>query len=251
MKILAITQARVSSSRLPAKVLLPLGAQTVLDLHLKRLKKSKRITDILVATTQEPEVDKIVKIAERQGCLVYQGSLEDVLDRFYQGAKKLHPDVVVRVTSDCPLLSAEYVDDLIEKFLKQNVDYASNCLIPNLPDGMDAEVMTFNALEQAWYEAKLKSEREHVTSYIWKNSDVKGGEKFRALAVNYGLNLDAIRITLDRDEDYEVITKLVQELGEECSLTQIVEYLKVHPEVYNINANIMANEGYIKSLQKD
>lgn len=251
MKVLAITQARVSSSRLPSKVLLPLGSETVLDLHLKRLKKTKLVGDILVATTLEEGAEQIVTIAKRNSVLCYRGSLEDVLDRFYQAASSQEPDIVVRITSDCPMIDPFYIDDLIEKFIDANVDYASNCLVPNLPDGMDAEVMRYSVLERAWKEAQLQSEREHITPYIWKNTDVKGGALFKGLAVDYGLNLQAVRLTLDQPEDYEVLKALVASLGESASLQEMLNFLLLNPEISKLNSKISMNEGYFKSLQKD
>lgn len=251
MKILLISQARVSSSRLPAKVLKPLGRSTVLGVHLSRLKKSKLVTDFIVATVDEPGVEEIVGEAQRNGFGFFKGSLMDVLDRFYQASLIHHPDVVVRVTSDCPLIDVKLVDDLIEKFLMGNVDYASNCLEPNLPDGMDCEVFKFSALETAWRNAKLSSEREHVTPYIWKNLDIKGGNKFSGMAISYELNLSRLRLTLDQIEDYNFISQIVDGCGEESSLEEILIFLKEHPDLLSFNSKIMANEGYFRSLEKD
>lgn len=251
MKIIAITQARLSSTRLPAKVLLPLGKTSVLGLHINRLKEVKYFDEIIVATTNEAGSEKICQIAEEQSVRYFNGSLNDVLDRFYQAAIQFQPEIVVRLTSDCPLIDPKYVEDLIEKFLNHNVDYASNCLIPNLPDGLDAEVMKFSALEKAWREAKLQSEREHVTPYIWKNCDVKGGSLFKGLAVDYGLKLQDYRITLDEKEDYEVIKALVDNLGENVRLDEIMKYLADHPEIRSLNKEKIPNAGYLKSLAQD
>ncbi|MBM3191775.1 MAG: hypothetical protein FJZ63_03885, partial [Chlamydiae bacterium] len=130
MKILGITQARVSSSRLPGKVLQKLGTETVLGLHLSRLKRSSRVSQWIVATTEEPESQKIVEIATKHGVQAVRGSLNDVLDRFYKATMVFKPDVVVRVTSDCPLIDPIYLDDLINQFFEARVDYAANCLHP-------------------------------------------------------------------------------------------------------------------------
>lgn len=240
MHIVAITQARFSSSRLPGKVLKQLGSQTVLDLHLKRIKKSKKITSFMVATTNEPEAIKIKEVASRQGFLCYQGDVNDVLDRFYQSVKKIQPDYVLRLTSDCPLIDPTYIDDVIEKFLDEKVDYASNSLNPTLPDGMDVEIFTFQSLEDAWCNALLKSEREHVTSYI------RDCGKYKLLSIEYDRNWENLRMTLDTGEDYEVIKNLVDNCGEDCSLLEYVDYLNSHPEIKKINANSQRNEGYKK-----
>lgn len=250
-KVLAITQARIGSSRLNSKVLLKLGTASVLDLHLKRLKKAKHLTNILVATTHEDGSDQILEIAKRQKCLSFQGDVNDVLDRFYQAAQAVKPDIVVRVTSDCPLIDPKYIDDLVQKFLATDVDYASNTLEPTLPDGCDAEIMWFDTLEEAWENAKLPSEREHVTPYIWKNSDAKGGELFSALMVKYAPDRSQYRLTLDEPQDYLVLTKLVDTLGEDASMEDYVRALDEHPEWRSLNSSIKANEGYARSLEKD
>lgn len=245
MKVLAITQARYSSTRLPGKVLLPLGDGVVLDLHLKRIKKSKKITDFVVATTHEPESAQIQNVASKQGFDVFCGDLNDVLDRFYQAAVKIKPDVVVRLTSDCPLIDPIYVDDLIEKFLGASVDYAANCVEPTLPDGMDAEVFNFSALEKAWSLAQKPSEREHVTLFI-RNSGL-----FKVLNVKYQPDLSQYRLTLDTPEDYQVISELVKSCGENASMQEYVRYLDTHQNLKNANSQYERNEGLKKSLLKD
>lgn len=245
MKVLAITQARFSSTRLPGKVLLPLGQGSVLDLHLKRLKKAKLINQFVVATTEEPEAELIKAIATRQGCDAFNGNLTDVLDRFYQAAKKYKPDVIVRITSDCPLIDSFYIDDLLEKFKANKVDYAANCVEATLPDGMDAEVFTFESLELAWKNAKKNSEREHVTPYI------RDSGKFKLLHVHYKPDLSQYRLTLDTKEDYQVITNLVNECGEGASMQDYIGYLKAHPEVSHLNSQYERNEGLKKSIRND
>lgn len=251
MNIVCITQARLGSSRLPNKVLLPLGGKTVLDLHLKRVKKSKLISHFVVATTNEPGSEKICKIAEDNGFYSYQGSVDDVLERYYLVAKKYNADVVVRVTSDCPLIDPLLIDDLISKFLGSNADYISNCLQPNLPDGMDCEAFKFSSLENAFLNAKLKSEREHVTAFIWKNSDFSNGTLFKAIALNYNLNLDKIRMTLDYESDYNFLKKLVEVAGEEATLDMYLNVLRSAPELGDLNNTHTRNEGYQISLRKD
>lgn len=238
--IVAITQARFSSTRLPGKVLKQLGSQTVLDLHLKRIKKSKKITTHILATTTESEAKEMVAIAQRQGFLFYQGEINDVLDRFYQSVKDKRPDYIIRLTSDCPLIDPKYIDDAIEKFLAAKVDYASNCLNPTLPDGMDVEIFTFGALEDAWKNAVLKSEREHVTPYI------RDCGKYKLLSIEYPMNYENLRMTLDMPEDYKVLSILVENCGEEASLECLIDYLISHPEVVEINSIFQRNEGYRK-----
>lgn len=245
MNIVAVTQARFSSSRLPGKVLKNLGNQTVLGLHLNRIKKAKLINSIIVATTTEAESEEIEKIALSNGAGCFHGDLNDVLDRFYQAVVGLKPDYVVRVTSDCPLIDPVLIDDMILKFLKQKCDYAANCIQPTLPDGMDAEIFTFTSLERAWKEATKKSEREHVTPYIRESGE------FSTYSVEYGYDWGGIRMTLDTQEDYQVLSALVEACGEDAPVESYVKYLKAHPEIMEVNSIYERNEGYKKSLQED
>ena len=244
-KILAITQARYSSSRLPGKVLKSLGSATVLDLHLKRIHQSKLINQFVVATTEEPESAEIEAIAMRNDFECFHGSTDDVLDRFYQAARKYNPEYVVRLTSDCPLIDSFYIDDLIRVFLLKKVDYAANCINPTLPDGMDAEIFTFKALETAWQKAAKKSEREHVTPFI------RDCGNFTIESVEYSLGLGEYRLTLDTKEDYELISKLVLEVGEKGTLNEYIQCLKNNPEWLKINSKYERNEGLKKSIKGD
>lgn len=242
MKIIAITQARFSSSRLPGKVLKSLGSATVLDLHLKRVKKSKLITQVVVATTDEVQSVEIEMIAKRNSVDCFHGSLHDVLDRYYQTAKQYNPDYVVRITSDCPLIDPLYIDDLIKTFLEKKVDYAANCINPTLPDGMDTEIFTFAALEDAWKNAFLGSDREHVTPFIRNN------DQFQTYSLEYSDKLGNYRLTLDTQEDYDLISKLVDTVGEDASVEDYIQCLKKNPEWIEINSKHERNEGLKKSI---
>ena len=178
MKVIAITQARYGSSRLPGKILREIKGQSILFTHLQRAGKSKKVDKFIVATTLEPEASEIAKVATSLNWGIYQGSQSDVLDRYYQAAKLENPDYVVRITSDCPLIDPAIMDDVIDACIKGNFDYCSNTLDPTFPDGMDVEVFTFAALEKAWNEAILQADREHVTPYISRNSSQNGGKIF-------------------------------------------------------------------------
>ena len=208
MKTIIITQARFGSSRLPGKVLKKIGDLTLLDIHLTRLKQSKLADAIMVATTEEPEAKQIVEIAKNNQCLFYQGSTHDVLDRFYQSVHTLRPETVIRVTSDCPLNDGALIDQMIETFNQKNVDYLSNVHPPTFPDGLDIEIFSFSALEKAWKEARSPKEREHVTPYLWENPSLFSNANF----VNVE-NLSDYRMTVDYESDFQLISKLVQQLG--------------------------------------
>lgn len=251
MKIIAITQARIGSTRLPEKILKTINGETLLEIHLKRILQSKLITKLKVATTIEPDAEKIVAVANKVGVEVHKGSINNVLDRFYQTAKAENPDWVVRLTSDCPLIDPIVIDRVIQFAINNDLDYASNTLDPTYPDGIDTEVFKFSALEKAVNEASLTSELEHVTPYIWKNSTFKGGSIFKSDNVRNNKDYSSIRLTVDTLEDFLVIEKLVKLLGYNKPWMDYVAALEKHPEIKDLNNHFTRNEGYEKSLTKD
>ena len=196
-KVLAITQARVGSTRLPGKVLKTINGETLLQIHLERILKSKRISKLKVATTNEAGSEAIVAIANKVGVESFRGPIDDVLARFYLCALPENPDYIVRLTADCPLIDPHEIDNIIYEGIKGDYDYASNTLEPTFPDGMDAEVFKFSALKKAYEEATLKSDREHVTPYIWRNSSVKGGALFKSISVKNDEDFSKYRLTVD------------------------------------------------------
>lgn len=254
MKILAITQARYGSTRLPAKILKEVNGMTLLEIHLRRILKSKEISKLKIATTDEEGAKYITEVADKLGVEYYKGSVDDVLSRFYGAAKSEEPDYVVRFTSDCPLNDPEVIDMVID-FALNNPEYdyvtLDHC---SFPDGICAEVFKYTALTKAFNEANLKSEREHVTPYIWKNGSAEGGAVFKTYKfVNPKGSYSAqdFRITIDEPEDYEVIKCLIEKLGIYASWVEYIEYLLNHKELYEINRNFSFNEGYEKSLKND
>jgi len=250
MKIIAITQARVGSTRLPAKVLKLIGSKTLLQLHLERAMQSTLIDKLVVATTEEQGADQISGIAEQVGAAVYQGSVDDVLDRYYQAARIFEPDYVVRITSDCPLLDARLMDEVIRFALERQVDYASNTLEVSFPDGQDVEVFRFSALEKAWKGATLKSEREHVTAHIWKNSTWYKHSSFTSDNYESEKNYGDVRLTVDEHKDYETIVTLINALGTNASWEEYATFYLANTEIM-CNSSITRNEGYLKSLSTD
>ena len=251
VKIVAITQARVGSSRLPAKVLKIIDGISILELHIKRILKSKRISKLIVATTEEPEANEICDLCDKLKVSYYRGSMNDVLDRYYKAAFAEKPDYVVRITSDCPLIDANLIDQIIDQAVVNRVDYFSNGLVPCFPDGQDIEVFRFSALIKAWNEATLLSDREHVTPYIWRNSTFKGGKLFSSL--NFGVKGDysSVRMTLDEESDLKVISSLIGRLGMDATWLDYANLYLNDQAVSKQNSHITRNEGYIKSLEKD
>ena len=250
IKTILITQARSGSTRLPGKVLKEIKGKTLLQIHLDRLRKCKNVEEIIVATTTKDADNIIYSNAAAWGFSAFKGSENDVLDRYYKAVKDKNPEWVVRVTSDCPLLDAELVDKVIEFAQNANVDYCSNGLIENYPDGQDVEVFKFSALEKAWINAKLHSEREHVTPYIKTNLDFNGGSLFTS--VNYPCPLDysKIRMTVDVLSDFEIIEILINNLGTEKSWIEYTDYI-IENNLNEINNSINRNEGLLKSIKED
>ncbi|HEU4472529.1 MAG TPA: glutamate-1-semialdehyde 2,1-aminomutase [Flavisolibacter sp.] len=251
MKIIAITQARYGSSRLPGKVLKKVNGKALLTIHLERALKASRIDKLIVATTVEPEAEAIAQLATGLGCGVYRGSIDDVLDRFYGAARPEDPDLVVRITSDCPLIDPELIDQVIDTCIGGGYDYCSNTIDPAFPDGMDVEVFRFSALEKAWKEASLRSDREHVTPYIWRNSTEKGGTLFKSFNYKGPGDYSRFRLTVDEASDFELINQLILKVGDTKSWMEYVSYLEIQQELFETNAHIKRNQGLMKSVEQD
>ena len=251
MEVLAITQARSGSTRFPNKVLKTIGDQTLLDIHLQRILMSKKIDQLLVATTVDAQDTRIVEIAKSNALPFYTGSIENVLDRFYQAAVKFKPKWVVRLTSDCPLIDAMLIDDVIDYTIEKDVDYCSNTLNPTFPDGMDIEVFKFTALEKAWKEAQLDSEKEHVTPFIHKNSTFNGLDLFVSCNYESDTNFSDVRLTVDESTDFDVVKLVVENLGLNENWRTYTDFYLLNKEINELNGSYRRNEGYEKSLKED
>jgi len=249
-KIVAIIQARIGSTRLPGKVLLDLGGKSVLERILERVEFSQKSDRVVVATTNSPKDVAIVDLCRQLKIDCYCGSEEDVLDRYYQTARKFPAEHFVRITADCPLIDHRIIDMVIDRHLTTASDYTSNTIKETYPDGEDVEVFTWRALETAWENAVLLSEREHVTPYIKKHPEI-----FKLTSVENKINLGNKRWTLDELRDYQFIKvvyeNLLREYGPSFGMEEILNFLKSHPEIEAINQGIVRNEGYQKSLEKD
>ncbi|HUH73455.1 MAG TPA: glycosyltransferase family protein [Chitinophagales bacterium] len=251
MNIIAITQARIGSTRLPAKILKEINGKSLLDYHLQRIKKSKLISNTIVATTDEEESDIIVEIANRNQALSYKGSLNNVLERFYKAAESQNPDYIVRLTSDCPLIDAKVIDEALEIIINNDYDYVATGLIPSYPDGISIEVFSFSALQKAYFEAELQSEREHVTPYIWKNSTTKGGSLFKSFNLKNTIDYSRYRLTVDTIEDFQLIELLINEVGADNDWMDYINYLEKNSSAFEINNKYLRNEGYTQSLNNE
>ena len=246
-----IIQARTSSSRFPNKILKTIGDETLLGLLIKRVKKAQNIDKIIVATSVNPSDDIVEGIATKSKVKTYRGSLEDVLDRYFQAALNSEADIIIRITGDCPLIDPKLIDTLVDEFEARELDYLSNTLDPMYPDGQDIEIFSFEALQKVWNKARLNSEREHVTPYLYKNSSYYGQSLFKA--DNFG-NLSGdysnIRMTVDYESDLKIIQSLVEDGGIDLTWKSYSDiYCK--KQLDQLNNQIKRNEGYIKSLEND
>lgn len=247
--IIAIIQARMGSSRLPNKVLKLLSDKTVLEQVYNRVIRSKYIDEVIVATTIDKSNLPIVNLCSSKGIRIFCGSENDVLDRFYQLAKLINPDHIVRITSDCPVIDSVIIDLIIQSHLQSQADYSSNTIVDTFPDGLDAEIFKFTALKKTWEEAILPSEREHVTPYI-KNHP----EFFTLNSIESEINYFKKRWTLDTDLDFQFLSSIFNELYDGnpfFGINDILNLLERSPFLETINLNIERNEGYSKSLKED
>ncbi len=245
--VVAIIQARMGSTRLPGKVLEELSGKTILWHVVNRVRHVRAVDQIVVATTRALADDKIAKWCESEGVACFRGSSEDVLDRYYRAALKYDAAIIVRITSDCPLLDPSLVDMAIGKF--QEGGFAHVSVGGNYPDGLDTEVFSFAALGSAWKEAKLGSEREHVTPFIWKQP-----ERFRLFGFSAAEDYRAMRWTVDDERDLSFVRAVCDGLGQRekpFGMQEILDYLELHSQLLEINAGTMRNEGYAKSLRED
>jgi len=209
MNIAVITQARVGSTRLPGKIMKKILGKTVLMHDLDRIKEMRSINKIIVATTDLEEDNIIAKTVREydESVGIFRGSKDDVLDRYYKASKAFNADVIVRITSDCPLIDPKISDLVVKTFLKNDCDYCCNTLPRTFPHGLDTEVFSFEALERAWKEAHTPYEREHVTPYIRENPN-----KFKRVNVENEMDFSYLRWTLDYPEDFEFITEIYKRL---------------------------------------
>lgn len=245
----AVLQARYGSSRLPGKVLKPLLGRPMLARQIERLRRSRCITNLVVATSNRPEDDPIAKMCVEEGVSCYRGSLDDVLDRFYRAVEHLRPKTLVRLTGDCPLADPNVIDACVDFFRKGSFDYATNAIQPTFPDGLDVEVMSFDCLEHAWREARLPSEREHVTPFIYAHP-----ERFRIGHFRQENDQSRMRWTVDEPGDLEFTRAVYAALypgNPYFAMPEILALLDANPELQELNSRHKRNEGLEKSRQSD
>jgi spore coat polysaccharide biosynthesis protein SpsF len=249
MKTLAIVQARMGATRLPGKVLADIGGVPMLRRVLDRLHAVPAIDDLVVATTTNPEDDALAAWLTNAGIAFYRGSSDDVLDRFVQAAAGRQAELIVRVTADDPLKDPEITSQVID-ILKADtsLDYASNTIEPTWPEGLDIEVVRLSALQRAHREALLKSDREHVTTYIWNRP-----QEFKLHNLRWDRNLSHWRWTVDKPADLELMRHIFVQFVDRplVGYREIVDWLERHPYLLTINAGTVRHEGYLKSLEAE
>ncbi len=239
----------MGSTRLPGKVMMEICGHPMLWHVINRLRHAERLDSILVATSDGALDDKIEEFCRTDGIPCFRGSEKDVLDRYYQAAKWIGAEVIVRITADCPLIDPVVVDSVVNKYLECECDYASNVQLRTYPDGLDTEVFSFDALNRAWHEARMMSEREHVTPYIRNNKTI-----FPSVDVIQERDLSSLRWTVDEPEDIGFVRKIYERLykfDRIFLMDDVVNLLREDPKLLEINQDFERNEGYLRSLRED
>ena len=248
MSTAALIQARMTSTRLPGKVMAEVAGFPLIHHVVSRVQSAHLVHTTILATTDRPTDDVLAQYCQETDVPCFRGSEADVLDRFYQAACSSGADTVVRLTADCPLLDPQVMDKVIGVFREGDYDYASNTLVRTYPDGLDTEVFSFCALEKAWREARLESEREHVTPYIWKHPEL-----FRLGSVVDDHDHSQLRWTVDEPRDLAFVREVYAHLGTTSvfGMSDVLALLHRHPELLLLNEGIVANEGYERSMGED
>jgi spore coat polysaccharide biosynthesis protein SpsF len=225
----------MGSTRLPGKVLKDICGDSMLARVVSRTKQAQKITAVVVATSDRILDEAIVSECKRLGVPFFRGSEDDVLDRYYQTALRFKADIVVRITSDCPLIDPTIIDLVVNAFLDKSPDYASNALVKAYPRGLDVEVLTLSALTRAWIEAKKPYQRVHVTPYIYENPDF-----FKLLTVGAYSDLSDYRWTVDTPEDLEFVRGIYAHLGCKSNFSwhDILELCNKEPSLVKLNCHI-------------
>jgi len=235
MRVVAIIQARMTSTRLPGKVLMDIGGRTMLERVIMRTRRASLVEEVVVATTNAAEDNQLVSACEALDAPVMRGSTEDVLDRFHQAAAVFAADAIVRITSDCPLIDPSLIDDVVKAFLAGRPDYASNVLQRSYPRGLDTEVMTRAALDRAWKEASGSQYRAHVTPYVYLHP-----AEFRLVSVCGSNDFSAHRWTVDKKIDLDVVRDIYSAAGNRDDLdwNEALALVQAQPDSLTRNRDV-------------
>lgn len=243
--IAVIIQARMGSTRLPGKSLMDLCGKPLIMRVVERAKLSKLASQVVLATTTDKRDDALAAFARQNGVPCFRGSVDDVLDRYYRAAKEFDASVVVRITGDCPLIDPKLIDESIALLRREKCDYAGNASEPWM-DGFDVEVFTFKALEKAWKNASMASEREHVTPYIRNNP------AFKKCFLENDSRLKGAHCSVDTRQDLNFVRAVYAKLSKKnFGYKDVIALLEKQPELLKMNAGSIVNAGYAKSLRED
>jgi len=240
MKVVSTIEARMSSTRLPGKVLRPLAGKPALEMMIERVRRSRRIHQVVVATTVNPADDVLEQLARRLAVSCFRGSEEDVLDRVLRAARSAAADVIVELTGDCPIIDPEVIDRVIDVYLEGSYDYVSNGLHKTTyPAGMETQVFATSVLAEVAHLTHDPADREHVSLYIYEHP-----ERYKLHNVESGLpeKHRAPRLTLDTAEDYELIAAIYEELYPKkpaFSLDDVLRLFDRRPELLALNAAVL------------
>ncbi len=255
MRTVAIIQARLGSTRLPGKVLFEVAGQPLIGLMLNRVKRCRTVDEIIVATGEGVENDAIEGVVASLGYPVFRGSENNVLARYARAANAFKADVVVRLTGDCPLMDPGVVDLLVRTRAEQDLDFCTNVLPPTWPDGLDVAVFTSRILTTADKEAEKPSEREHVVPWMWHQTPLKGGTRFKGGNVPSPVDLSHHRWTIDEASDLLFLRALASFMGSEglimAGYRDLLDVLQRNPRFREMNSGITRDEGYAKSLAQE
>jgi spore coat polysaccharide biosynthesis protein SpsF len=248
-RTIAIVQARSRSSRLPGKSLADIEGKPLIQHVIERSARASRVDEIVLATTVDSSDDELAAAVSALGYRCVRGSELDVLDRFALAAREAQADIIVRVTADDPLKDPAVIDRVIAEFHANHADYASNTIKPTFPEGVDIEVFSHAALENAWRNATLPSEREHVTPYIWSRPS-----EFCLVNVTHSEDLSSLRWTVDHPQDLEFVRSVYRHLyrvNPGFLMEDVLQLLRHEPSLAGINTGIARGEGYQRSIEID
>lgn len=235
MRIVAIIQARMGSSRLPGKILMPLAGKPVLQRVVERVRASQAFDEVVVATSDRAIDDIVAQSAPSFGATLVRGDEADVLSRFGAAAQATRADAIMRITADCPLIDPDVLAQMVAQFRAGDADLVSNCLRRTYPRGLDAELFSRAALDLMLAEAKSVPHREHVTMFLYDHAD-----RFRIESVEQAEDLSAYRLTLDTQEDFDLLSRIFGAVGQpdDIRLADVVGLMRAHPEWSLINAHV-------------